>query len=1341
MLPSVGVPYPGVSLALPEPLQLATAADGTLFIATQAGIATYDPVETTGRWLLFDSSSVQGDVLWRATVNGSFGAEAENRVLVLDQNALLRVDTSTVSSEYDPTRTIVATPSGAVLTDTTGDLVETYVYSDSSKQRLLLASRVGRSGEPILTIGYVPGTERIASVIDGTGGTTTFHYDSNGKLNSITDPAARTTAIGIDASGDLVSVSMPTGEVRSFAYSSHRMSSATDPRGESSSYTYAANGSVQTATRAGGGTMALQPAFETAKYDANDKLYYSATFTDDRGVTHDIVVNPAGRIERDKFVAEGVSYDLQTDYATTLEHPLSPGTTVLNRKNKLFRVAQTRVNGVPLQMTSRFDVSGRPIFEEAPPGALLPAPGGGALVNQLQWGSDDRLSQVAPRSTNIFWPIERDTSGRIASIHDEQINNFGPTGRATLLSWRSDGQPSTITQHGITTTFSYDLSSANLTSSLDSIGRPLALTYEANGSGNVASVNDGTTTVGFSYDLSNRLTAITDALGNTTSLGYTNAACGCANGDRITSLITPDLDPGEQWTFGYDADGRLSAVVDPHANTETYFYTPQGDLTAFVDRKSRISVLTYDQLGRPATTTDPASRVGTFAYPIPAASHWVGASLFAGSPDAQPAPTSLTATLRDGEYQIGLRDHKPGGYPAGVELYRDATFELSFGRRFDAYGRLTRKQDRAGLAIDGGAEFGTGNWFLQQLGYDGNTPLPVLSTMNTNGGGVANYLSSFEFDLTNDNGFGPSLSPVRDEVYGRDAAGRVTSVTTTWLLGSTLQTLNTLKVTYDLANPRQVKALSSGSGDQTFTYDSRGLLTSRTLVFNRGTEVDPHVESVGTFTYDTYDELGRNTLLTYPDGHTRTQVWDELGRLTSRCYAYPGVGPTRCYTAQYDEVGNPIFLGDPEQNCTVAYDVLDRVKTVACSDGVTENYDYNELGALSLNAGTVLDTARPRLDGGGTASAGLPASLGGQPVVTDAVGRVTSVAGVGISWNRLGRPSLGGTYDPFLRRAFVGGQVLYDGPNIGGITDPFAPAVIGTRYLYDDIDHPLWMLVGSSAWYFELDTLGNVRRLREGSLYGAVAPSVDVGGYRYTAFGKLYPSSTGTPLPSYPNILFIPTWQGRLLVSSAGQIYDFRNRFWSAELGAFISPDEFDFVTREGTLWSWPGQNPLANADPLGLEGDPRAPLVSFLDAVGFGDTAAVIVGHQNALFAIASGNVDAAECEAKGILAASASLAAGAVIAAALHVKINLLKPRAGRTALRRGLDRTSRKFESPEDALDQLDDMQGAFDSSHGGTGPKIDSMAKSKQRGLQAAKTMSPRSEYFSEFFGERPFYSVG
>lgn len=42
------------------------------------------------------------------------------------------------------------------------------------------------------------------------------------------------------------------------------------------------------------------------------------------------------------------------------------------------------------------------------------------------------------------------------------------------------------------------------------------------------------------------------------------------------------------------------------------------------------------------------------------------------------------------------------------------------------------------------------------------------------------------------------------------------------------------------------------------------------------------------------------------------------------------------------------------------------------------------------------------------------------------------------------------------------------------------------------------------------------------------------------------------------------------------------NRQWSPELGAFLSPDEFAFHGARGTLWSWPGQNPIRHRDPSG---------------------------------------------------------------------------------------------------------------------------------------------------------------
>jgi hypothetical protein len=45
-----------------------------------------------------------------------------------------------------------------------------------------------------------------------------------------------------------------------------------------------------------------------------------------------------------------------------------------------------------------------------------------------------------------------------------------------------------------------------------------------------------------------------------------------------------------------------------------------------------------------------------------------------------------------------------------------------------------------------------------------------------------------------------------------------------------------------------------------------------------------------------------------------------------------------------------------------------------------------------------------------------------------------------------------------------------------------------------------------------------------------------------------------------------------------------RARIWSPDLGAFLQPDEYGLITRGGTLWSWPGQNPFRWRDPSGRQ-------------------------------------------------------------------------------------------------------------------------------------------------------------
>ena len=103
-------------------------------------------------------------------------------------------------------------------------------------------------------------------------------------------------------------------------------------------------------------------------------------------------------------------------------------------------------------------------------------------------------------------------------------------------------------------------------------------------------------------------------------------------------------------------------------------------------------------------------------------------------------------------------------------------------------------------------------------------------------------------------------------------------------------------------------------------------------------------------------------------------------------------------------------------------------------------------------------------------------------------------------------------------------------------------------------------------------------------LHGDASPSTwsgEQGGYSYTAFGKtIAASELGGVAPPSPELTQPFQWQGKRLMAPG--LYDSRARVWSADLGAFLQPDEYVFLTRSGTLWSWPGQNPFKYRDPSG---------------------------------------------------------------------------------------------------------------------------------------------------------------
>ncbi|MBS2018036.1 MAG: hypothetical protein JST00_34505, partial [Deltaproteobacteria bacterium] len=570
---------------------------------------------------------------------------------------------------------------------------------------------------------------------------------------------------------------------------------------------------------------------------------------------------------------------------------------------------------------------------------------------------------------------------------------------------------------------------------------------------------------------------------------------------------------------------------------------------------------------------------------------WTGPTLMSGSADASVATTSLTSPLRSGDYQIGHHAQPTSGYPAGVELYRDATFALALSRRFDQNRRMTLRADRVGEPFDsvrGSSVAATGGFWQNDRAYDLRTAAPLLRTdsaTTTSGteAGFATFNDFFEQDGAN--GYGGGSDGFAQETMTRDAAGRVTELRRRLRAATGVGTLAADNVlsTYTYRPDGRLARLGNPDGTHDFTYDSRGLMQTQT------------VSGEGTYTYG-YDEMGRNSFLEYPDGHSRAQTFDDLGRITSRCYAY-SLGTTRCYTADYDAVGNPVRMTDPDGEDVFEYDALDRLKKVTrrapAGGAITsvEDYAYNALGALKVNAGVTLDDQRPRLSGGGTADAAVPATLGGQPVTLDAGGFVTSLRGASLEYSRRGflkrmtppLPERGEfyAYDSSLRRVLRQFGDTSGPPPAAADVEFYVHegldrvATIGpdgaTRegYLFDGIDHPLRMKrpATSATIYFEVDLAGNVRALR-------ASGGASVGGYRYSAFGKLVEDSATIDQPL--------RWKGRWYSPIAGGTYDVRARQWAPEAGVFLSVDDYEYHSYLTTLWGWPGQSPTRRSDPSG---------------------------------------------------------------------------------------------------------------------------------------------------------------
>ncbi len=1203
-----GSPYPGPKFPINQPYELSTSPDGTVLAGSPYGVAAYDSLSGEAHWLVLDSNAPGSDLLFPIMGGASNLAAVGPSSFLLELNSNYTtaanptlVDASVLTSALDPTRTLSLSPTVSMLTDTTAGIVESFDAQGRLVQRDL------RTGEPLIAINYLdPQTDRVSSILDPEGGVTRFDYDGSSRLQTITDPAGRMTQLTHDGLGDLTSIKQPDGEVTTFSYQAHHMISKTVRGIDTTSYAYNADGSLQSATKPAGEVTTLNAALSQAPQYVNGAPSNSGSYTDAHGVTHHFVLDAKGQTASDSYTADGTSYTRTLGYYGSLETIASDP---FPRQNTLLRINNEYLNGVPTSPSRSYDTLGRLVDVAESPGLHS-----GQSIAYYSYDANGFLSDISlSPMTEYDQAITRDSAGHVLQILDHG-NGGWPNRHEVDFTWRTDGQPATITRDGLLYTLSYDSSTHLLVGISDALGRTTSLTPDNAGRviqatvGNpAAAAGDGSTTTSFAYDGNNRLLAAADALGNQTTFGYTQVSCGCSESDEVTSIHTPDLPAGQQWSLVYGLEGRLASIADPDGLPEAYTYEPTGELKSLVDRNDNLTTITHDHLGRVASIVDALSRMHARTYTVPSGGSWVGPTITSGSATAAAASVDFSAALNPGDYQIGNAQYPKYGYPPGESFYRDATFDLPYVEAWDLGGRLSSYDIRAGQTSS------TANP-ADQLGdlfsYDAYTTQPTEFTdRNRN----SSFAYNNDYDISGSTGYGVggcAGDPTIGNGYQRDLGNRVIQASASFQLGC-FAPVPVPNQNYAYYAAGGLHTYSGPDGTKSYTYDARGLVTSIAVTLPDG----------GTENWSlTYDTAGRSLDLTYPDGHVREQHYDSEGRLTSRCYIYGST--SHCYTAAYDAAGNPTATSDPYGGSeTYTYDALNRLTGVTRSVGGsvehTESYGYNLLGALhtgfdaTMGAGFTYDDQRPRLSGTGTADSALPNTLGGQTVTRNTLGQVTALNGAAVTYNGTAGGLIGVTqtvgantitegfrYDAFLRRGYrihtetspaTSTQEIYVYDRPGALHDPSgttahseAPgnivAILNTSaqlqdaYMFADVDHPLRLRRNGISTFYEIDIIGNVRRLRD-------AQGNDLGGYRYTAFGQAFPADAGTAAASVDQSL---RWKGRPFFNVAGGLYDMRVRFWSPGMGAFLAIDGYAYQDANSTLWGWGNQNPIRWSDPTG---------------------------------------------------------------------------------------------------------------------------------------------------------------
>jgi RHS repeat-associated protein len=432
-----------------------------------------------------------------------------------------------------------------------------------------ILTRLAHSAGPYLDFTYVG--DRIRSVTDSAGRTTTFAYDAGGEhLQSATDDRGQTTVYSYGSGA-----------------SEHALTRIEHPDGTESEYGYDAAGRLASKTGCAG-----SPGTTRYTYDAAGTV----VTTDPLGHSTETYLDHYGRVAR-------------------VVDPLGNVTSrIYDRVGNLKEV----IDPVGHRRIYSYDGRGNIVSETDELGAMT----------RYSYGELDRLTQLIDANGNVT-RYDYEPDGDLASITyaDGSVERWSYDAQGNRVSWTNRrGQTIDYTNDAVGRmtqrdypddsqhTFEYD-DQGRLTAYTDPLGRT---TREYDEDGRLQQITyPGDRWLRYTYHDAGRRASMTDQLGHQTNYHYDEWG-------RLEALT--DESDVEIVRYAYNDAGQLVLKTLGNGVYTTYSYDPAGQLLELANRRPDDGILsrfvyTYDDLGRRSSMSttygpgDPRTDLaGTWTY-------------------------------------------------------------------------------------------------------------------------------------------------------------------------------------------------------------------------------------------------------------------------------------------------------------------------------------------------------------------------------------------------------------------------------------------------------------------------------------------------------------------------------------------------------------------------------------------------------------------------------------------------------------------------------------------------------------------------------------------------------